>query len=89
LSILTTNEGRLGRWYREHSASDSQADKDAKLLASLDNNQSFWLLKKELLQAVMDSGFPIAFQQFDFVSNLVSDPWIERHSRCMFVGLKT
>jgi SAM-dependent methyltransferase len=85
----TTHEGRRGRWYGEvgeHQDADTHL---ASRWASLGNRASFWLAKRELVQAIRDAGFDLAFEQFDFVDDNVTDDYVERNSCSMFVGVAT
>ena len=81
----------LGRWWAEAPgpAWASVEQMEASPWASWGNTMSFWPLKRYLLQAIRDGGFPIVCEQFDALEDIAEDPYIERHSRSMFVGIKT
>ncbi len=90
LSGLVEHEGLLGRWWAEAPggvwSSTEQMEESA--WASWHNTASFWPLKRHLLKAMRDGGFPIVCEQFDALDDITEDPYIERHSRSMFVGIK-
>jgi SAM-dependent methyltransferase len=91
LSQLVEHEGLLGRWYTETPPSgwESHSAMESSLWASWLNTASFWPLKRHLLKAVHDAGFAIVCEQFDALDDLAEDPYVERHSRSMFVGVKS
>lgn len=91
LSGLVEHEGLLGRWWAEAPAGawSSVEQMEEASWASWNNTASFWPLKRHLLKAIRDGGFPIVCEQFDALDDIAEDPYIERHSRSMFVGIKT
>jgi SAM-dependent methyltransferase len=91
LSGLTEHEGLMGRWWAEapEGAWSSMEQMEAASWASWNNTASFWPLKRHLLKAMRDGGFPIVCEQFDALDDIAEDLYIERHSRSMFVGIKT
>ncbi len=91
LSGLTEHEGLMGRWWAEAPAGawTSVEQMEAASWASWHNTASFWPLKRHLLKAIRDGGFPIVCEQFDALDDIAEDPYIERHSRSMFVGIKS
>lgn len=91
LSELTEHEGLTGRWWCEAPGgrwSSMEQMEEAKW-ASWGNTVSFWPVKRHLLKAIQTAGFSIACEQFDALDDITEDPYIERHSRSMFVGIKT
>lgn len=90
LSAITEHEGVLGRWLIEAPEGEwsSVEDMEASLWASWRNAASFWPLKRHLLKAVQDAGFPVVCEQFDTLDDITEDPYVELHSRSMFVGVK-
>jgi SAM-dependent methyltransferase len=90
LSALTEHEGALGRWWAEAPANhwDSLEQMETSLWASWENTASFWPLKRHLLMQIQDAGFPIVCEQFDALDDIAEDPYTDRHSRSMFVGIK-
>jgi SAM-dependent methyltransferase len=90
LSGVVEHEGLLGRWWAEAPGGvwPSVEEMEAAAWASWDNTASFWPLKRHLLKAIRDGGFPIVCEQFDALDDITEDPYIERHSRSMFVGIK-
>ncbi len=91
LSGIVEHEGLLGRWWAEapDGVWTSAEQMEASAWASWHNTSSFWPLKRHLLKAVRDGGFPIVCEQFDALDDIAEDPYIERHSRSMFVGIKS
>lgn len=88
LSPVVVHEGKRGRWYREFPGDASPEVVEQSLWASFSNTSSFWLCKKDLLQSMVEVGFPIVYEQYDALSDIVEDDYIERHDRSLFVGLK-
>jgi SAM-dependent methyltransferase len=90
LSGLVEHEGLLGRWWAEApgGAWTSMEEMEAAAWASWENTVSFWPLKRHLLKAMNDGGFPIVCEQFDALDDIAEDPYVDRHSRSMFVGIK-
>jgi len=89
LGEWTTHEDRRGRWYSEIAEDGDAGDLMANRWASVRNRGSFWLEKRELVQAIRDAGFDLAYEQYDFVDDCVTDDYVERYSRSMFVGVRT
>jgi len=58
---VTENEGYLGHWYREDVTHPFSA---------WGNEQSFWLTKPHLLNAVEDAGFPLVFEVHSHLTNV-------------------
>src|SRR4051812_39271 len=85
---LTEHDGRRGKAYSEYSAGASEAEVEADPWASYGNAVSFWLEKKDLLQSVVDAGFPIVYEQRDFVEDIVGNPYLEKEFRSLFIGVK-
>jgi SAM-dependent methyltransferase len=90
LTDLVEHEGMIGRWYPETPPTGwtSMDMMEASAWASWRNTASFWPLKRHLLAAIRDAGFPIVCEQFDALDDITEDPYIKRHSRSMFVGIK-
>jgi SAM-dependent methyltransferase len=91
LSELAEHEGLSGRWYLEAPGGTwtSVSQMEQSTWASWNNTHSFWPLKRHLLKAIHEAGFEIVCEQFDALDGIAEDPYIERHSRAMFVGIKT
>jgi SAM-dependent methyltransferase len=89
LGRWTTHEGRRGRWCEEVAAGASDVELLADRWASVGNRESFWLDKYELIQVMREAGFDLTFEQYDFVDSVLTDDYIERYSRSMFVGIRT
>lgn len=91
LSEMTENEGFPGRWYAEHDVDDKSILETYKW-ASWENKKSFWLTKPALIQAMMDAGFDIVSENFDFLGKAplssMSGGWYSKNSRSTFVGIK-
>jgi SAM-dependent methyltransferase len=75
---LTEHEGRLGRWFGEQPGPWS----------SLGNSQSFWLERRELLRALVESGFPTVFEQFDWLADEEATRRLEDRKVSIFVAVK-
>jgi SAM-dependent methyltransferase len=88
LSKLTTHEGRLGRWYKEWESDATPEEIEAFSWSSVGNPSSFWLEKRNLLQAMLEAGFPIVCEQYDFLDDIVENDFRDRMRRSLFLGLK-
>jgi SAM-dependent methyltransferase len=88
LSPLTVHEGRLGRWYKEWEPDATPEEIETFAWSSVGNSSSFWLEKEHLLQAIMDAGFPIVCEQYDFLEDIVESDYTEDQHRSFFLGLK-
>lgn len=88
LSKLTTNENKAGRWFSEYEMNAPKNDIEKSLWAAYSNYRSFWPTKKHLLQAVLESGFPVVYEQYDFLENMITDNYIEKADRSLFICLK-
>jgi SAM-dependent methyltransferase len=86
LSEFTANEGRRGRWFVEWPEGTPETAQDP--WASVGNYRSFWLGKRDLLQAMSDAGFTTLFEQYDFLHHQIDDEYITANSRSLFVGVK-
>ena len=89
LSPMTVHEGRMGRWYTEWEPGLSDEEIETLSWASVGNSSSFWLEKRQLLQTLVDVGFPIVCEQFDFLDDIVGSDYIEQEHRSFFLGLKS
>lgn len=88
LSKLTTHEGRLGRWFQEFKSDASPEEVESLAWSAVGNSSSFWLEKRHLLQAMIDAGFPIVCEQYDFLEDVVGNDYTEDQHRSSFLGLK-
>jgi SAM-dependent methyltransferase len=88
LSELTEHDGYQGRWYREFLESAEQADIEALSWAAYGNPRSFWIERLHLIQAIRDAGFSTVYEQPDFVSNNVTDHYIEEQDRSLFLAVR-
>lgn len=75
---LTEHEGKLGRWFGEQPGPWS----------SLGNSRSFWLEKQDLLRALVESGFPTVFEQFDWLTDAEATRRLDERMVSVFVGIK-
>src|SRR4051812_4524704 len=84
LSDLDWNEGLPGRWFAEPS--------DPNPWASWGNSRSFWIQREHLIQTIRDAGFPMVFEQYDFLGEAIAESLIAGYyrtdNRGMFVGVK-
>lgn len=71
-----------GSKYREHSENDTEELRRSRLLASLDNAQSFWFTKQSLIGLLGDIGFTSVFECHNPV-----DP-VKPNDRLTLVALK-
>lgn len=88
LSRIVRNEGLRGRWYTEHGTHDSPQEKELKRLASIDNNRSFWLTKKELVRALRESGFCRVEERPDEQDGISASRMLNIFSRGTFLGIR-
>jgi SAM-dependent methyltransferase len=88
LSELTEHDGYQGRWYREFPEDADQKDIEALNWAAYGNPRSFWLERRHLIQAIRDAGFRTVYEQPDFVSNNVTDHYIEEQHRSLFLAVR-
>jgi SAM-dependent methyltransferase len=88
LSGLTVHEGRLGRWYKEWDRDATPKEVEEFAWSSVGNPSSFWLEKRHLLQAMIEAGFPIVCEQYDFLQDIVENNYSDRYRRSLFLGLK-
>jgi SAM-dependent methyltransferase len=75
---LSEHEGKRGRWFREVASPWS----------SLGNPTSFWLERLDLLRALVESGFPTAFQQYDCIADEAATRSLGERMVSIFVGVK-
>jgi SAM-dependent methyltransferase len=75
---LTEHEGKLGRWFGERPGPWS----------SLGNSRSFWLERVDLLRALVESGFPTVFEQFDWLTDAEASRRLDERKVSVFVGIK-
>jgi SAM-dependent methyltransferase len=78
------NEGRAGHWYGEGGSRWSAHG----------NTKSFWLTKPDLLDVMYRAGFPLVFEQFDYLDSIHDRHYVDQQGavestdRGMFVGIK-
>jgi SAM-dependent methyltransferase len=87
-SRMVTNEGVRGRWFREYAKNSSQERIETSLWSSWGNPRSFWIEKRHLVQSLRDAGFSTVYEQYDFLDNNLTDPFIQERNRTLFVALK-
>jgi hypothetical protein len=85
---LEEHDGRRGKWYSDYAPGASEAEIEGDPWASYGNPNSFWLEKKDLLQSVVDAGFPVVYEQRDFVEDIVGNPHLGQEFRSLFIGVK-
>lgn len=81
------HEGRIGRWFREWPEGADEETVEGQRWASIGNPASFWLEKKQLLQALVDAGFSTIMEQYDWLGNIQKSSHLERESSSLFVAL--
>jgi SAM-dependent methyltransferase len=77
-----------GRHANEHRANETQEQKAKKLLASWDNNQSFYLTRPSLVNLLARSGFTSVYECFVPPHINYGKTGIECETRCTFVAIK-
>ena len=90
LSDLTTNEGLVGRWFREHGNLET-AELEKLKWASWENQRSFWLEKYELMSLLQSLKFDIIIEQFDANGSIAQEYSSGRRgmtSRVMIAAIK-
>ena len=75
---LVEHEGGFGRWFDEPPSAWS----------AVGNPRSFWLERRHLVQAVIEAGFPLVFEQFDGLGDVVGNREDEERLISCFVGVK-
>lgn len=88
LSELTEHDGYRGRWYQEFPEGADQRDIEASSWSAYGNSRSFWIERHHLIQAIRDAGFSTVYEQPDFVTNNVTDHYIEQQHRSLFVAVR-
>ena len=88
LSDWDEHEGRRGRWFTEWPEGSSSDEVESYRWASLENPRSFWLRKGDLLQAIADAGFPMVYEQHDFVGDMAGSTYQSDEHRSLFVCVK-
>jgi SAM-dependent methyltransferase len=88
LSAMSIHEGNLGRWYREFDEGVSVEEVAESAWSAWGNNDSFWIEKKHLLRSLANAGFDCIYEQYDLVSDIVTDTFWEEQGRGMFIAVK-
>ena len=88
LGELTEHEGLRGRWYHEFSADITREAMEDSVWASWNNPVSFWPVRNELHYAIQRAGFPLVYEQLDWLGDIRASGYIDEHSRSLFVGAK-
>jgi hypothetical protein len=92
LSPLMENEGLKGRWYKDHAATSVEKLETLKW-SSWENQNSFWLMREEIVGSIHENGFDMVFEQYDCLLPPLSEDmktgYYRTDSRCLFVGIKT
>jgi SAM-dependent methyltransferase len=78
LSEVTENEGWTGRWFSEFDDSKRHEDK----WSAWSNQKSFWPMKRDLMQGLLQAGFTMVLECPTF------EPYLERTHRVTIVALK-
>lgn len=77
-----------GKIYQEHQKTDSQEIKETRILASWDNNESFWFTRPSLLNLFHKIGFTSSYECFGPPHLNFGQSGIEHQDRCTFVAIK-
>lgn len=88
LSAITRNEGYRGRWLKEYNRNASKKKIEKLLWSSYNNDQSFWLCKKDLTTALHEAGYDSVFEQFNYTGDIIPHNNNYHYKRGMFVALK-
>jgi precorrin-6B methylase 2 len=92
LSEMDENEGLLGRWYHEHSETDTSKLDDFKW-TSWSNQKSFWLTKPAILATLAEAGFTSIFEQYDWLGEdlveAMTNGYYATHSRAQFIAIRS
>ena len=88
LSDLCVHDGRRGRWFQEWPEDATPAEIETYRWASVGNHQSFWLCKHDLMQAMIDAGFSVVYEQHDFLGDVAGSDYQQTENRSLFIGLK-
>ena len=88
LSPMTVHEGSLGRWYTEWDPDTPADEVEALEWSAVGNDASFWPEKRHLLQAMLEAGFPIVCEQYDFLEDIVASDYTDDQHRSFFLGVK-
>jgi hypothetical protein len=87
LSPVVVNEGLPGRWFNEGPVKKVESK-----WAAWSNSRSFWILREYLIEAIRSAGFPMVFEQFDFLGDGIADSMLKgfykANNRSTFVGVK-
>ena len=78
LSKVTENEGWAGRWFSEFDDSKRHEDK----WSAWSNQKSFWPMKRDLMQGLLQAGFSMVLECPTF------EPYLERTHRATIVAVK-
>jgi SAM-dependent methyltransferase len=88
LGELTEHEGRQGRWYQE-PAWATQDEMQRSSLSAWENPRSFWLTKPALMASIVQAGFPLALEQYDYQETIDVEPTaFDTHGLGSFVAIK-
>jgi SAM-dependent methyltransferase len=88
LSPMAVHEGHLGRWYTEWEPETPADEVEALEWSAVGNDASFWPEKRHLLQAMMEAGFPVVCEQYDYLEDIVASDYTEDQHRSFFLGVK-
>ncbi len=77
-----------GLTYQEHNANDTEAEKQKRLLASIDNNSSFWFTRPSLVNIINKTGFTSIYECFTPTHINFGNPGTNVQDRCTFIAIK-
>ena len=92
LSRLEEHENLSGRWFKEFDPGVSLKRKEESRWASHENENSFWVLREDLIQVIYDLGFDIVLEEFDNFAPNVSGYLKNEYSTTMrgtFIGIRS
>ncbi len=88
--VKITHDGNeyWGSILREHADNANPDEKEAKKLASADNNTSFWFTRPSLMNIINDAGYSSVYECFTPIHLNYGRPGVECYDRCTIVAVK-
>jgi SAM-dependent methyltransferase len=83
------HEGRIGRLFLEFPEGTTEEQMQDLKWASWGNPVSFWLERKQLMQAMHDAGFDLVYEQHDTRGDIANSTFDDHQSLGVFIGVKS
>ena len=83
------HEGRIGRTFFEFPEGTTAEQMQDLKWASWGNPASFWLERKQLMQAMQDAGFDLVYEQHDTRGDIANATFDDYQSLGVFIGVKS